>query len=131
MKKLILISLLTLTFSCLSFAGGDYRDQVLPLNSLNILTEVEPSVSLGSTSKPEQEEKTSEASMVSLEQLLKEIENDIDEALDLSNEASINNFIKNFKENFIDSYSGRFILLGIFVLFLFLILIFNMFFSRK
>jgi len=39
MKKLILISLLTFGFISLSFAGGDDRDQELPLNSLNTLTE--------------------------------------------------------------------------------------------
>ena len=39
MKKLIIISLLTLGFIGLSFAGGDDRDQELPLNSLNTVVD--------------------------------------------------------------------------------------------
>ena len=127
MKKLILISLLTLGFISLSFAGGDDRDQELPLNSLNTLTEE------GASLLPEsnQNKQASETNTADLEQLLSEIEKDLNESTELDQKLQDKGYIEIFKENYIDSYSGRFILLGVFVLLLFFILIFNMFFSRK
>ena len=127
MKKLILISLLTLGFINLSFAGGDDRDQELPLNSLNTLTEE------GASLLPEsnQNKQASETNTADLEQLLSEIEKDLNESTELNQKLQDKGYIEIFKENYIDSYSGRFILLGVFVLLLFFILIFNMFFSRK
>jgi len=127
MKKLILISLLTFGFISLSFAGGDDRDQELPLNSLNTLTEE------GASLLPEsnQNKQASETNTADLEQLLSEIEKDLNESTDLDQKLEDKGYIQIFKENYIDSYSGRFILLGVFVLLLFFILIFNMFFSRK
>lgn len=127
MKKLILISLLTLGFISLSFAGGDDRDQELPLNSLNTLTEE------GASLLPEsnQNKQASETNTADLEQLLSEIEKDLNESTELNQKLQDKGYIEIFKENYIDSYSGRFILLGVFVLLLFFILIFNMFFSRK
>ena len=127
MKKLILISLLTLGFISFSFAGGDDRDQELPLNSLNTLTEE------GASLLPEsiQNKQASETNTADLEQLLSEIEKDLNESTELNQKLQDKGYIEIFKENYIDSYSGRFILLGVFVLLLFFILIFNMFFSRK
>ena len=127
MKKLILISLLTFGFISLSFAGGDDRDQELPLNSLNTLTEE------GASLLPEsiQNKQASETNTTDLEQLLSEIEKDLNESTELNQKLQDKGYIEIFKENYIDSYSGRFILLGVFVLLLFFILIFNMFFSRK
>jgi len=127
MKKLILISLLTFGFISLSFAGGDDRDQELPLNSLNTLTEE------GASLLPEsnQNKQASETNTADLEQLLSEIEKDLNESTELDQKLQDKGYIEIFKENYIDSYSGRFILLGVFVLLLFFILIFNMFFSRK
>ena len=127
MKKLILISLLTFGFISLSFAGGDDRDQELPLNSLNTLTEE------GASLLPEsiQNKQASETNTADLEQLLSEIEKDLNESTELNQKLQDKGYIEIFKENYIDSYSGRFILLGVFFLLLFFILIFNMFFSRK
>jgi len=127
MKKLILISLLTFGFISLSFAGGDDRDQELPLNSLNTLTEE------GASLLPEsnQNKQASETNTADLEQLLSEIEKDLNESTELNQKLQDKGYIEIFKENYIDSYSGRFILLGVFVLLLFFMLIFNMFFSRK
>ena len=127
MKKLILISLLTFGFISLSFAGGDDRDQELPLNSLNTLTEE------GASLLPEsnQNKQASETNTADLEQLLSEIEKDLNVSTELNQKLQDKGYIEIFKENYIDSYSGRFILLGVFVLLLFFILIFNMFFSRK
>ena len=126
MKKLILISLLTLGFMSLSFAGGDDRDQKLPLNSLNTVVD---DTSL--LSESDQNKQASEANTADLEQLLKEIEKDLNESTELDQKLQDKGYIEIFKENYIDSYSGRFILLGIFVLLLFFMLIFSMFFSRK
>jgi hypothetical protein len=128
MKKLILISLLTLGFISLSFAGGDDRDQELPLNSLNTVLDDD---SLLPESNQNQNKQASETNTADLEQLLKEIEKDLNESTDLDQKLEDKGYIQIFKENYIDSYSGRFILLGVFVLLLFFILIFNMFFSRK
>ena len=127
MKKLILISLLTFGFISLSFAGGDDRDQELPLNSLNTLTEE------GASLLPEsnQNKQASETNTADLEQLLKEIEKDLNESDELDQKLQDKGYIEIFKENYIDSYSGRFILFGVFVLLLFFMLIFSMFFSRK
>ena len=128
MKKLILISLLTLGFISLSFAGGDDRDQELPLNSLNTVLDDD---SLLPESNQNQNKQASETNTADLEQLLKEIEKDLNESTELDQKLEDKGYIEIFKENYIDSYSGRFILLGVFVLLLFFILIFNMFFSRK
>ena len=128
MKKLILISLLILGFMSLSFAGGDDRDQELPLNSLNTVVDDD---SLLPESNQNQNKQASETNTADLEQLLKEIEKDLNESTDLDQKLEDKGYIQIFKENYIDSYSGRFILLGVFVLLLFFMLIFNMFFSRK
>ena len=128
MKKLILISLLTLGFISLSFAGGDDRDQELPLNSLNTVLDDD---SLLPESNQNQNKQASETNTADLEQLLKEIEKDLNDSTELDQKLEDKGYIQIFKENYIDSYSGRFILLGVFVLLLFFMLIFNMFFSRK
>ena len=62
---------------------------------------------------------------------LDKIEKDLNESTELDQKLEDKGYIEIFKENYIDSYSGRFILLGVFVLLLFFMLIFNMFFSRK
>jgi len=126
MKKLILISLLTLGFISLSFAGGDDRDQELPLNSLN--TVVDDASLLPESNQNKQ---ASETNTADLEQLLKEIEKDLNDSTELDQKLQDKGYIEIFKENYIDSYSGRFILFGVFVLLLFFMLIFSMFFSRK
>ena len=126
MKKLILISLLTLGFMSLSFAGGDDRDQELPLNSLNTVVDNDSLLS-----ESDQNKQASETNTADLEQLLKEIEKDLNDSTELNQKLQDKGYIETFKENYIDSYSGRFILLGVFVLLLFFILIFSMFFSRK
>ena len=126
MKKLILISLLTLGFISLSFAGGDDRDQELPLNSLN--TVVDDASLLPESNQNKQ---ASETNAADLEHLLKEIEKDLNDSTELDQKLQDKGYIEIFKENYIDSYSGRFILLGVFVLLLFFMLIFSMFFSRK
>jgi len=127
MKKLILISLLTLGFINFSFAGGDDRDQELPLNSLNTVADEDASL----LPESNQNKQASETNTADLEQLLKEIEKDLNESDELDQKLQDKGYIEIFKENYIDSYSGRFILLGVFVLLLFFMLIFNMFFSRK
>ena len=129
MKKLILISLLTLGFINLSFAGGDDRDQELPLNSLN--TELDEGASLLPESNQNQNKQASETNTADLEQLLKEIEKDLNESTELNQKLQDKGYIEIFKENYIDSYSGRFILLGVFVLLLFFMLIFSMFFQES
>ena len=126
MKKLILISLLTLGFISLSFAGGDDRDQELPLNSLNTVVDDDSLLS-----ESNQNKQASETNDADLEQLLKEIEKDLNDLDEIDQKIQDKGYIEIFKENYINSYSGRFILLGFFVLILFFILVLSMFFSRK
>ena len=96
MKKLILISLLTLGFISLSFAGGDDRDQELPLNSLNTVVDDD---SLLPESNQNQNKQASETNTADLEQLLKEIEKDLNESTELNQKLEDKGYIQIFKEN--------------------------------
>ena len=127
MKKLIIITLLYFGFINYVFAGGDDRDQVLPLSTLNTETQ-EDFTPLPESNKSLQNSTTSTAD---LKQLLKEIKKNLNEATDDDVISKSNEYLKSFKENYIDSYSGRFKLLGIFALFLFFTLIYSTFFSKK
>ena len=98
MKKLILISLLILGFMSLSFAGGDDRDQELPLNSLNTVVDDD---SLLPESNQNQNKQASETNTADLEQLLKEIEKDLNESTELDQKLEDKSYIEIFKENYI------------------------------
>ena len=110
----------------ISFAGGDDRDQELPLNSLNTVVDDDSLLP-----ESNQNKQASETNTADLEQLLKEIELELNESTELDQKIQDKGYIEIFKENYIDSYSGRFILFGVFVLILFFMLVFSMFFSRK
>ena len=129
MKKILLILFLLFGIIGSSYAGGDDRDQELSLNSLNL----ESTNTLSYIEKSDQDESdvSSENSSANLEELLKEIEEDLKEISELEDKFNNRGFTATFKENYIDSFSGRFILLGAIVLFLFMILLFSTFFSRK
>ena len=93
MKKLILISLLTLGFIGLSFAGGDDRDQELPLNSLNTVVDDDSLLS-----ESNQNKQASETNTADLEQLLKEIELDLNESQSLARNFRIRAILKSSKK---------------------------------
>ena len=129
MKRILLILFLALGVIGTSFAGGDDRDQELPLNSLNTANdEINSSLEEVNQQAVSQD---SENSTANLEELLKQIENDLKEISELEDKSSDRSFQATFKENYIDSFSGRFILLGVIALMLFIILLLSTFFSRK
>ena len=129
MKRILLILFLAFSVIGTSFAGGDDRDQELPLNSLN-KANVEINSSLEEANQ-QAISKDSENSTANLEELLKQIENDLKEISELEDKSNDQSFQATFKENYIDSFSGRFILLGVIALMLFIILLLSTFFSRK
>ena len=129
MKRILLILFLAFSVIGTSFAGGDDRDQELPLNSLNTANdEINSSLEEANQQAVSQD---SENSTANLEELLKQIENDLNEISELEDKSSERSFQATFKENYIDSFSGRFILLGVIALMLFIILLLSTFFSRK
>ena len=126
MKKILLILFISVFCTNISNAGGDDRDQILPLD-----TSQENSVdekSFLQETNNEKLEQPSNSNTANLEQILEEIEQDLS---NLSNEEKNNQNVQNFKENYIDSYSGRFILIGVLALIFVLILIYSTFLSRK
>tara|TARA_B110000483_G_C17899103_1_gene428600 strand:- start:168 stop:548 length:381 start_codon:yes stop_codon:yes gene_type:complete len=126
MKKILLILFISVFCTNISNAGGDDRDQILPLD-----TSQENSVDEKSFLQETNNEKLdqpSNSNTTNLEQILEEIEQDLS---NLSNEEKNNQYVQNFKENYINSYSGRFILLGALALIFVLILIYSTFLSRK
>ena len=129
MKQILLILFLAFSVIGTSFAGGDDRDQELPLNSLNTANdEINSSLDEANQQAVSQDSANSTAN---LEELLKQIENDLKEISELEDKSSDRSFQATFKENYIDSFSGRFILLGVIALMLFIILLLSTFFSRK
>lgn len=129
MKRIFLILFLAFSVIGTSFAGGDDRDQELPLNSLNTANdEINSSLEEANQQAVSQDSANSTAN---LEELLKQIENDLKEISELEDKSSDRSFQATFKENYIDSFSGRFILLGVIALMLFIILLLSTFFSRK
>ena len=129
MKRILLILFLAFSVIGTSFAGGDDRDQELPLNSLNTANdEINSSLEEANQQAIFQD---SENSTANLEELLKQIENDLKEISELEDKSNDQSFQATFKENYIDSFSGRFILLGVIALMLFIILLLSTFFSRK
>ena len=129
MKRILLILFLAFSVIGTSFAGGDDRDQELPLNSLNTANDqINSSLEEANQQAVSQDSANSTAN---LEELLKQIENDLKEISELEDKSSDRSFQATFKENYIDSFSGRFILLGVIALMLFIILLLSTFFSRK
>ena len=129
MKRILLILFLAFSVIGTSFAGGDDRDQELPLNSLNTANdEINSSLEEINQQAISQDSANSTAN---LEELLKQIENDLKEISELEDKSNDQSFQATFKENYIDSFSGRFILLGVIALMLFIILLLSTFFSRK
>ena len=131
MKKILLILFISVFCTNISNAGGDDRDQILPLDTSQENSIDENSVDEKSFLQETNNEKLdqpSNSNTTNLEQILEEIEQDLS---NLSNEEKNNQYVQNFKENYINSYSGRFILLGALALIFVLILIYSTFLSKK
>ena len=108
MKKLILLSLLSLGLIGFSYAGGDDRDQEEFLNEPSEVVE-EEAKSLLESSQGEAKQASENADEI--KKAIAEIEQQLQE-----NEKEINEVPEQEKEDYIDSYQGRFIMLSIFIL---------------
>ncbi|MDB9865139.1 hypothetical protein OAC71_00235 [Candidatus Thioglobus sp.] len=124
MKKLLTTLLLSLLFICLAYAGGDDRDQVLPINSLNEVIDESPKFlkedELVETQSDENIEEVIEAEHSKKEPAL---------SIETSDESVImNKTVASIKKYFM-SDQGILVLLILFVLGL--ILLFNFFVREK
>ena len=118
MKKLILVSLLSLAFIGFSYAGGDDRDQEEFLNEPAEVVE-EETKSLLESSQGGAKQASENADEI--KKVIAEIEHQLQE-----NEKEINEATEQEKAGYIESYQGRFIMLSIFVL-----IIIAMYFLRR
>ena len=118
MKKLILLSLLSLGLIGFSYAGGDDRDQEEFLNEPAEAVE-EEAKSLLESSQGEAKQASENADEI--KKAIAEIEQKLQE-----NEKGINAASEQEKEGYIESYQGRFIMLSIFIL-----IIIAMYFLRR
>ena len=86
MKHILLILLLAFSVIGTSFAGGDDRDQELPLNSLNTANdEINNTLEEANQQANSQD---SENSTANLEELLKQIEDDLKEISELEEKST-------------------------------------------
>ena len=108
MKKLILLSLLSLGLIGFSYAGGDDRDQEEFLNEPAEVVEEEAKSLLESSQRKVKQ--TSE-NADEFKKVIAEIEQQLQE-----NEKEINEAPEQEKEGYIELYQGRFIILSIFIL---------------
>ena len=118
MKKLILLSLLSLGLIGFSYAGGDDRDQEEFLNEPAEAIE-EEAKSLQDSSQGEAEQASENADEI--KKAIAEIEHQLQK-----NEKEINETPEQEKEGYIESYQGGFIMLSIFIL-----IIIAMYFLRR
>ena len=118
MKKLILLSLLSLGLIGFSYAGGDDRDQEEFLNEPAEVVEEEAKSLLESI---QGEAKQASENVDEIKKAIAEIEQQLQE-----NEKEINEAPEQEKEGYIESYQGRFIMLSIFIL-----IIIAMYFLRR
>ena len=90
MKRILLILFLAFSVIGASFAGGDDRDQELPLNSLNTANDkINSSLEEANQQAIFQD---SENSTANLEELLKQIENDLKEISELEDKSNDRSF---------------------------------------
>ena len=125
MKKLLLILFLSFFFVSFSYAGGDDRDQVLPLNSLNDVYDETPNFLQEDNSElaPSDE---SEASAIAQPKLINQT---ISEASQNTNDIETISSVKSLAYKYLKSDQGILIMLILFVVGL--ILLFNFFVREK
>jgi len=125
MKKILLILFVSFFFASLSYAGGDDRDQVLPLNSLNedydetpnFLKEDDSELALSNESKATEQAQPKLISQV------------ISQASQNASVKEITNSAKSIASKYLKSDQGILIMLILFVVGL--ILLFNFFVREK
>jgi hypothetical protein len=125
MKKILLILFVSFFFVSLSFAGGDDRDQVLPLNSLNEDYDETPNFLQEDDSKLV----LSDESGAKAQAQSKLINQTISEANQDTSETEATSSIKSLTSKYLKSDQGILIMLILFVVGL--ILLFNFFVREK
>ena len=125
MKKILLILFVSFFFVSLSFAGGDDRDQVLPLNSLNEDYDETPNFLQEDDSKLV----LSDESGAKAQAQSKLINQTISEADQDTSETEATSSIKSLTSKYLKSDQGILIMLILFVVGL--ILLFNFFVREK
>ena len=125
MKKILLILFVSFFFVSLSFAGGDDRDQVLPLNSLNEDYDETPNFLQEDDSKLV----LSDESGAKAQAQSKLINQTISEADQDTSETEATSSIKSLTSKYLKSDQGILIMLILFVVGL--ILMFNFFVREK
>ena len=125
MKKILLILFVSFFFVSLSFAGGDDRDQVLPLNSLNEDYDETPNFLQEDDSKlvlSDESEAKAQAQSKLINQTISEADQD-------TSETEATSSIKSLTFKYLKSDQGILIMLILFVVGL--ILLFNFFVREK
>ena len=125
MKKLLLILFLSFFFVSFSYAGGDDRDQVLPLNSLNDDDDETPNFLQEDNSELVLSDE-SEASAIAQPKLIKKT---ISEVSQNTNDNKTISSVKSLASKYLKSDQGILIMLILFVVGL--ILLFNFFVREK
>jgi maltodextrin utilization protein YvdJ len=125
MKKILLILFVSFLFVSFSFAGGDDRDQVLPLNSLNEDYDETPNFLQEDDSKlvlSDESEAKAQAQSKLINQTISEADQD-------TSETEATSSIKSLTSKYLKSDQGILIMLILFVVGL--ILLFNFFVREK
>ena len=125
MKKILLILFLSFFFVSFSYAGGDDRDQVLPLNSLNDDYDETPNF----LQEDNSELALSDESEASAKAQPKLINQTISEVSQNTNDIETISSVKSLASKFLKSDQGILIMLILFVVGL--ILLFNFFVREK
>ena len=125
MKKLLLILFLSFFFVSFSYAGGDDRDQVLPLNSLNDDYDETPKFLQEDNSELVLSDE-SEASVKAQPKLIKQT---ISEVSQNTNDIQTISSVKSLASKYLKTDQGILIMLILFVVGL--ILLFNFFVREK
>ena len=125
MNKILLILFVSFFFASLSYAGGDDRDQVLPLNSLNEDYDETPNF----LKEDDSELALSNESKVSEQAQPKLISQVISQASQNASVKEITNSAKSIASKYLKSDQGILIMLILFVVGL--ILLFNFFVREK
>ena len=125
MKKIVLILFLSFFFVSFSYAGGDDRDQVLPLNSLNDDYDETPNFLQEDNSELALSDE-SEASAIAQPKLINQT---ISEVSQNTNDIETISSVKSLASKYLKSDQGILIMLILFVVGL--ILLFNFFVREK
>ena len=125
MKKILLILFISFFFVSFSYAGGDDRDQVLPLNSLNDDYDETPNFLQEDNSELTLSDE-SEASAIAQPKLIKQT---ISEVSQNTNDKETISSVKSLASKYLKSDQGILIMLILFVVGL--ILLFNLFVREK